>query len=294
MPLADIPESELDAPTWKTVFKLIGHTARLLFKERLGIVLGSSFLLMMVWGSEGKLPLLGMVFPGWRPSCNPRFDAGCVLPRPHAILPVPWDQEWAGFLIGLVLLVGIPMVIIKLVLRERWSDYGLGGPGPGKWRLTILSTVMLFGLTLPLFLAGANDPAMQREYPLYHGTFASLGQFAVYELGYFAFFVVIEFIFRGYLLFGLFHSHRSQVQLGTTALAGRSAFGIYAIFLSMLSYTAWHLAKPVPEAWGTLGWGIAAGAIVLATRTVWPVILVHWLLNVVLDFKIVQRLGGFE
>jgi membrane protease YdiL (CAAX protease family) len=54
----------------------------------------------------------------------------------------------------------------------------------------------------------------------------------------------------------------------------------------MLSYTAWHLGKPVPELWGTLVWGILAGTVVLATRTVWPVIIVHWLLNVFMDLAI--------
>ena len=42
------------------------------------------------------------------------------------------------------------------------------------------------------------------------------------------------------------------------------AFGYYAILLSMLSYTAWHLGKPLPELWGTLVWGLVAGTIVLA------------------------------
>jgi membrane protease YdiL (CAAX protease family) len=54
----------------------------------------------------------------------------------------------------------------------------------------------------------------------------------------------------------------------------------------MLSYTAWHLGKPLPEVWGTLVWGLATGTIALATGTIWPIIIVHWLLNIVLDVRL--------
>ena len=63
-------------------------------------------------------------------------------------------------------------------------------------------------------------------------------------------------------------------------------FGYYAIFISMLSYTAWHLGKPIPELWGTLVWGLATGTVALATRTIWHIVLVHWLLNVFMDWAI--------
>lgn len=35
-------------------------------------------------------------------------------------------------------------------------------------------------------------------------------------------------------------------------------FGYYAILISMLSYTAWHLGKPSLELFSTLIWGRAA------------------------------------
>ena len=59
----------------------------------------------------------------------------------------------------------------------------------------------------------------------------------------------------------------------------------------MLSYTAWHLGKPLPELWGTVIWGLAAGATAYAIRSLWPIILAHWLLNVFLDIFILQSLG---
>jgi membrane protease YdiL (CAAX protease family) len=63
-------------------------------------------------------------------------------------------------------------------------------------------------------------------------------------------------------------------------------FGYYSIFVSMLSYTAWHLGKPVPEVWSTLLWGVMTGTIALATRSIWHIIFVHWSLNVMMDLVI--------
>lgn len=67
----------------------------------------------------------------------------------------------------------------------------------------------------------------------------------------------------------------------TEALAGR-----LRVALSALSYTAWHLGKPIAELWGTLVWGITAGTVALASRSIVPIIIVHWLLNVFLDLAI--------
>ena len=41
--------------------------------------------------------------------------------------------------------------------------------------------------------------------------------------------------------------------------------------------------KPVPELFGTLIWGLAAGASAYAVRSIWPVVMANWLLNVISD-----------
>jgi hypothetical protein len=137
------------------------------------------------------------------------------------------------------------------------------------------------------FYASAHDPGMKALYPFYRD-FDGVGELALYELGYFPFFVAIEFIFRGYLLFGLYQFKDRDVLPGVGGERGPLVFGYYAILISMLSYTAWHLGKPIPELWGTLVWGIAAGAIALAIRSVWPIVIVHWLLNIWLDLLIFE------
>jgi hypothetical protein len=279
-----ISEEELENPTFATLPRLVWGTVARLFRDRVGIVIGSAFVLLMLWGTHGNLELLGLVWQGWK---GPGSDPAT---RATIIDGIPWDQEWVSFWAGVLLVVGIPALIIKIGFKESLRDYGLGLPPPGRRKLAALSALALFGLSLPVFFAGAQNPGMQDVYPLFKA-FDGDGDFIVYELGYLGFFIAIEFIFRGYLLFGLFQLQDRAAPAGVTGERGPLVFGYYAILISMLSYTAWHLGKPVPELWGTLVWGILAGTIALATRTIWPIVLVHWLLNVFMDLAIYKDWG---
>ena len=275
-----VDDRELDAPTLKTVLKVIYNTLARVFHDPVGMILGSAFVLIMLWGTHGKVEVLSLVWRGWKgPGSDPN-GRGQILPA------IPWDQEWLAYLIGLVLLVGVPALLIKVVYRQSLADYGLGLPPKGHRRFALLSAAVLFLVSLPAFYVGTQDAGMQATYPLYRGGFETLLQFVIYEAGYFAFFLAIEFTFRGYLLFGLYQFRDRDAPEGIVGERGPLVFGYYAIFIAMLSYTAWHLGKPLPELWGTLVWGIAAGAVALASRSIWFVVVVHWLLNVFLDLGI--------
>ena len=281
---APISDAELEHPTFGTIFRLLRVTVVRLFSDRIGILIGSAFLVLMLWGQNGGLQLLGVVWPGWvGPGSDP---AG----RAEILAGVPWDQEWLSFWIGAVLLVGIPALLIRGVLGERLSDYGLGPPPRDRRRLTVATTLVLLLVGAVPFALAAGDADMRATYPLYRGHFEGDAEFFLYELGYLPFFVAIEFIFRGYLLFGLYRLRDRTVGTGPIGERGPLVFGSYAILVSMLSYTAWHLGKPLLELWGTLVWGILAGTIALAVGSIWHIIAVHWALNVLLDFLIYKSL----
>ncbi len=272
----EVTERELERPNLWTVVKLVVQTVL----RPVGIVLLSSFLLIMVWGQHGGLQLLNKVWDGWRgPGSDP--DA-----RDRIIPGVSWDQEWISFAAGFLLLVVIPALVIRLRFRRPLSDYGLGLPPPNRRVFAIVSALALVVIGVPTFLLVADDPEMRATYPLFRGSLASNSDFAIYELGYLLFFVTIEFIFRGYLLFGLFNLRDSEVPQPVARVSGALVFGYNAILISMLSYTAWHLGKPLPELWGTLLWGLGTGAIALVARSILLIILVHWELNVFLDLAI--------
>jgi Type II CAAX prenyl endopeptidase Rce1-like len=265
-------------PTVRVFVRLIWKMVVWPLRDPVGLLLASAVVLIMLWGREGNLQLVSLVWSGWDgPGSDP--DA-----RDTVIPGIPWDQEWISFFAGGLLLVVIPCLLIKLVFKHDLRDYGLGLPGRENRKLTVFATLFLFAVSLPAFLLSTGDSGMEATYPLYRGEFDNGWEFAIYELGYLVFFVVIEFIFRGYLLLGLFNvKDRVAYSELVTGERGPLLFGYYAIFISMLSYTAWHLGKPTPELWGTLIWGAVAGAVVLLIRSIWPLVAVHWLLNVILD-----------
>ena len=277
----DFDEVELSEPDFITIIKLVWHVIKSFFKERPGQIMGSAFILIMLWGYHGELDLLKFLWKGW---VTPGTEQGIRAPL---ISWIPWDYELISFLVGAFLLVVIPMLIIKFGFKQSFSEFGLGLPPKGRRALAFWSFLILMLISLPAFYLGAQDAGMQQVYPFFK-SFANLEQFIIYELTYLPFFIAIEFIFRGYLLFGLWGTRDNEVSKAGSGVPGDLFFGKYAILISMLSYTAWHLGKPIPELYGTLIWGLAAGSLAYACRSIWPVVLSHWLLNVFLDAVIIK------
>jgi len=286
-----VSQEELERPTLITTPKVILQTLLPLLITPPGIVLFTAFLLLMAWGFQGNLHIirgiealeslgLPLFWAGWGGTGSDPAMRDQVIPG------LAWDQELICFVAGVGLLVVLPALIIRFVLHRPLSDFGLGLP-PRNRRLFAFTSALGLGLiSLPAFLLAAGDSDMQAEYPLFRGAFVSDGDFLLYELAYLLFFVTIEFVFRGYLLFGLFSLKDSDISPPATGIPGPLFFGYTAILIAMLSYTAWHLGKPQLELWGTIPWGLATGAIALASRSILPIIIVHWSLNVFLDLAI--------
>ena len=121
----------------------------------------------------------------------------------------------------------------------------------------------------PMLYAGLSDEQLRTAF--------DWTTYIEYELLYALFFFVIEFTFRGYLLFGL------KDQFG----------GAYAILIQMLPYVAWHLAKPLAEVWPTPVWGFVVAAVTLRVGSVWYIFFAHWLLNIFMDSMILMNRGIF-
>ena len=276
-----ITGSELESPSVRTVARLLVNTVVGPLREPRGVLLATAIVAIMLWGYHGNFELLGAVWDGWAgPGSNPAGRA--------QILPgIPWDQEWLSFWAGALFVVGIPAIVIRRVFKRRLRDFGLGRPPRGRRRLALICAVGLLLLPFGTFYLYAHDPGMASTYPFYR-QFEGVGQFVVYELGYIPFFLAIEFIFRGFLLFGLYVLPSGGARTDEAKSDGLRAFPDWRLLVPMLAYTAWHLGKPLPELWGTLIWGPAASAVAIATRSIWPIVIAHWLLNVWMDLVIWQ------
>jgi len=232
----------------------------LLTKE--GILLWSVCLLLIAWGPKA-IPLFTPWFQRW-------IDADP--------LQSGFRLQLLSFASGVVLLGLIPLVIIHFVFKEKPRDFGLG---LGDKRLGLRFLFVGILIIIPTAYYASLQPSMQAEYPLlYQGLTSeqilarfSWNQFVLYEILYASFFIVVEFTYRGYMLFGL-----------------EPKFGLYTIFIQMFPYVFWHFAKPFPELVPTPIWGFIAGAVGLRVRSIWYSMLIHWTLNLFMDtFILIHR-----
>jgi len=252
------------------IFDIIIGTVKKLW-DKTGVILFGSLLLLTLWGEKGGFTF---VF-----SMDKRKK---WLGESFA-----WRDELITFISGFVLLVIIPCIYIKFrkSRKEKLGAYGLGWPKDKNLRkLAIYAFIFLFVLgTVSCLIGYATNEAMRDEYPLFGDAITSWGEFLIYEAIYLLFFISIEFIFRGFQLFGLYSVKDSDGSSGIRGATGPLIFGTYAVLIQMLAYTMWHIYKPWPEYIGALFWGIIVAAIALKIRTIWPIIAAHWLSNVVMD-----------
>ena len=264
-------------------FYLLGYVFKVLksyIKQKHFIVMFSTFLLIMLYGYHGNLDLLINIFPNWS---EPGLNICC---REPIISFIPWDREFISFTGGFLLLVILPLLMVKFVLKEPIVKYGISLPPPGKRKEGFFTFLILLLVLSPGFYFISKEASMQSVYPFFKN-FKSATEFILYEITYLPFFVVIEFIFRGYLLFGL--EDLSDENL-TQQNYSKNYFIGYGLVVQMLAYTAWHLGKPLPELWGTPVWGLSMGVVTYYFRSIWPVTMLHWALNVFMDAMILHNL----
>src|SRR5690606_13364680 len=144
------------------------------------------------------------------------------------------------------------------------ADFGLALPTRDSVGKVLRQTAWIIALVAPgVYIASAN-PEIRAFYPYYMGAPRSL-EFALFEGTTLMFYLALECMFRGYILFGIKHwiSELSPVNVGTARLRVTGA----AVVFATLPYACWHLGKPAVEIWGTIIWGLVAGAAALSTGT---------------------------
>ena len=196
--------------------------------------------------------------PGWLPGAGP--------------LEVEWwavlYQHAAAFLLFLV----IPVVLLKVVAKERLAELGLG---LGEWKLGfgVYAPLGLLLVALPAGLSAAGMPAFVTEYPLAKAAGASTGQFITYQLAYgLLYYTAYEAFFRGMLQFGL----------------RRHIGDVGAILVQTAVTTLLHIGKPEGEIWSALFAGFLFGALAFRLRSIWPIWLIHWGLGLLTDLACSQ------
>ena len=181
----------------------------------------------------------------------------------HLYEPGPvldWMKWLYHHIASLILYALIPMGIIKLMLNQQLSEYGWQ---LGDWRFGIKATLIAFVvMPLPVYLSSQN-PEHLAFYPLTTLATESPTYFGLWALTYLPHYLGWEFMFRGYLQFGI------QKENGT----------IPAILVPSLITTLLHIGKPQGETWGALIGGLYFALLTFRTKSILWALLFHWYLG---------------
>jgi len=172
------------------------------------------------------------------------------------------------FLCSVVLLFLVPLILIKFVLKGKISDYGLK---KGDFKFGMTSFIILLPIiALALLLPSSKMPQFKAEYPLYALAGKTFSWVLLYEIMYGLYYIGFEFFFRGFMLFGL------KDRLGEWN----------AILIQTIPSVLIHIGKPEGEIFASIFSGILFGAMVLKSKSIYYIFLLHWLIGVSLDLLI--------
>jgi membrane protease YdiL (CAAX protease family) len=166
----------------------------------------------------------------------------------------------------------LPLGIIVFVFREDPRSFGLR---LGNWRKGALFSLLGIGL-MAVVIAGLAQTTEFRQYyeldTLREADSRALVEFLL-RLGVYMF--SWEFIFRGFMLFGL------QERLGPLA-----------IWIQAIPFAIMHLGKPELETLSTIFGGAAFAYVDLESRSVFPSVVIHWSIYVMMVLATSNVLPG--
>jgi membrane protease YdiL (CAAX protease family) len=169
-----------------------------------------------------------------------------TLNRYHPIL-----NEWLSSFLYYAL---FPMLVILIVMRKNPLDFGLRLGSPRIWGFY----VFVVCLTAAAVLYGSSYiPSLQSYYQTDKFELSSYFLTSCVSLS------ASEFIYRGFLLFGL-----------------KEKFKEGSILLQMIPFALLHLGKPELETVSTLFTGILLGYVAFRGKSYWPAFIIHLFINV--------------
>lgn len=195
---------------------------------------------------------------------NPKFLSSVFLfPKSFSIIYEDLSAYSLWFLVDSLLFFVVPGIIIKTLFKESLRDYGVK-LGNSKLGVVILIISNLF--LIPIIYFVSSSKTFSNYFPLMESATYNLIVFLSYEALFIIFIFAWEFIFRGYMLFGL-----------------EKKFGIYSIFIQMVPFVLLHIGKPFPETFFAVFGAIFLGYLALRTRSIMYGFLIHAFILISLD-----------
>ena len=147
------------------------------------------------------------------------------------------------------------VLIIKFGFKEKLKDFGFQ-LGDLKTGLS-LSIIFLSVMIILVWFVSAT-PEFAEKYPHLTGAKSNWNILLIYEAGMLLYMFAWEFIWRGFMLFGL-----------------EKKFGYYSVLIQMIPFVILHNGKPFLETFGAIFGGIALGILALRTRSFYYCVIIH-------------------
>lgn len=166
-------------------------------------------------------------------------------------------------------LLVLPVLIIIFLLKGNLKSYGLQA---GDFRVGLKISFYLVILMLVVVWFASSLPSFGKTYPLLQSAKESWLIFLVFEAGLLVYIFAWEFIWRGFMLFGL-----------------EEKFGYYAVLIQMIPFVILHNGKPALETFGAVFGGIALGILAIRTRSILYCVIVHISVMFMIDLISILR-----
>ena len=157
----------------------------------------------------------------------------------------------------------LPLLIIKFLLREDITGYGL------KLGETEIGLKYFLGFTFFIIITTwflSSLPEFSENSPFLQGAKNNWMIFIIFEIGALIYMFAWEFIWRGFMLFGL-----------------EEKYGMNAILFQMLPFVILHNGKPFVETFSSIIGALILGYIALRTRSIIYGVLIHFVLFFSMD-----------
>jgi membrane protease YdiL (CAAX protease family) len=186
-----------------------------------------------------------------------------------------WNQDLYStiyeYLTAFLLMFGIPYFYIKMVFKGRLKDYGIQiGDRRYGFRFVLI--------TVPFILwavyIGSSNSSVQAAYPMARSVIGHPLLFLLVEVFYIIYYIAWEFLFRGFMLFGL-----------------ERRFGAFtAILIQAIPSAIVHIGKPAGESFGAIIVGLVFGYLAIRTRSILYPCILHATIGIGTDLFVTFRL----
>ncbi len=174
------------------------------------------------------------------------------------------------FLTDGTLMFLIPALSIKLIFKKKLSDFGFAA---GDLKFGILTAGIFYAVMLVIVWIVSASEDFAAAYPQGGAALRSdIPLLMAYELCILVYMLGWEFLWRGYMLFGL-----------------KDKLGYYTIFIQMIPFFILHKGKPDLELFASIFAGIILGIQALRSRSFVYSWLLHFAVMFSIDFISVLR-----